>query len=494
MEEWQLYRYDIINRLIKKYNYKKYLEIGIHIGTTFECIDIQFKEGVDPNSPYADVKYRMTSDEFFKDVAPTLDYKYDIIFIDGLHEFPQVNKDVENSLKYLSENGTIVMHDCNPTEEVAQIVPQVFFKYWNGDVWKTILKLRIENPNLTIDVVDTDCGCGILQRGQQVLYTIPDTYTNSPYEYKHLEENRTEILNLISIEKFHEKYKLPKKDINYIKLKSIVDTSCYATAGMVASEKDIELAESYILYNKEFIDKFPYVITSNNKLSVNTDDSLLAKYNSLWKDYFGDRVINLPAKENRGHTFGTMDIENAIFEYTKLHKDKIKWVWKFSFDIICNIEILEREVEEADFYYINNIGYKYLADNKFDINECIRKIISKEYMYPQTPYYIIKNDIDELNDSIKYNTYYEQFIKRTDKNIKPWELMPGCDCESFLNDCVIRNNYTSYNLLYDSEYKDLLNNVLKYKMVDGSLKNIMFSGLGNLCHFQYPENEVIIIN
>lgn len=489
---WQVNRYDVINQLIQKYNYKRYLEIGIHIGETFKYVNIESKEGIDPNSPYPDVKYRMTSDDFFGKVAPTLNYKYDIIFIDGLHEFSQVSKDVANSLKYLAEGGTVVMHDCNPPEERVQITPQISTDYWTGDVWKTILKYRMEKPNVKINVVNTDLGCGIIQRGKQILYTPDEKYKNNPYVYQHLDENRNEILNLISTEKFYEQFALYKPNVNYLKLKSILDTSCYSSAGTISSEADIELAEGYIAYNKDFINSFPYIVTSNNKMS-NVDDSLLAKYNSLWKDYFGDKVVNLPAKENKGHTFGIFDVENAILDYTLQHKNKIKWVWKFAFDIVCNIEIFEQEVEEADLYYINNIGFQYLIDNKFDIDECVKKIVSKEYFYPQTPYYIIKNDIDELNDSKKYNEYYNSFIQRPNKDVKPWELINGCDCESFLKECINRNNLKTYNLLHESESRELLNFILRNKISDGSLKNIMFKRLGNLCHFQYPDKEVTLI-
>ena len=40
--------------------------------------------------------------------------KFDVIFIDGLHEYYQIRKDVINSLKYLDKNGYIVIHDLFP--------------------------------------------------------------------------------------------------------------------------------------------------------------------------------------------------------------------------------------------------------------------------------------------------------------------------------------------------------------------------------------------
>ena len=67
-----------------------------------------------------DIDFVGTSDEYFESIKDT-EVKYDIIFIDGLHHNEQVLKDVENSLKHLSEGGSIVCHDCLPSEESRDI-------------------------------------------------------------------------------------------------------------------------------------------------------------------------------------------------------------------------------------------------------------------------------------------------------------------------------------------------------------------------------------
>ena len=107
-----MYRYDIINALIKKNKYKNYLEIGVRDNHCFNKIKIKDKSGVDPmkddwevssqenwDPSKVPVKFRMTSDEYFK----KHNTKYDIIFIDGLHENEQVYKDIQNSLRCLNK-------------------------------------------------------------------------------------------------------------------------------------------------------------------------------------------------------------------------------------------------------------------------------------------------------------------------------------------------------------------------------------------------------
>ena len=41
--------------------------------------------------------------------------KFDLILINGLHESSQAMKDLKNSLRYLSEGGTILISNLRPT-------------------------------------------------------------------------------------------------------------------------------------------------------------------------------------------------------------------------------------------------------------------------------------------------------------------------------------------------------------------------------------------
>lgn len=193
----------IIQRLIEHFKYKSYLEIGINNGANFNKINIDFKESVDPALgiySHARPTYRMTSDEFFYKFP---NKKYDIIFIDGLHEQKQVDKDIINSLSSLTPNGTVVVHDCNPVTETAQSSHYMGQDIWNGDVWKSIVRFNYNNFNeYSVKVVDTDHGVGIIrnQKGK-CDYCLPE---NLSYEW--LVDNREKSLNLISVTDFTNLY------------------------------------------------------------------------------------------------------------------------------------------------------------------------------------------------------------------------------------------------------------------------------------------------
>ena len=127
-------RVEIIQNIINIKNYKSYLEIGTFKDELFGPIKCEKKIGVDPVSGG---NVRKTSDEFFLENKQ----KFDLIFIDGLHHYYQVKKDILNSFNFLNDGGIILMHDCMPKDYYYQAVPRCQYE-WNGDTWKAFLEFR----------------------------------------------------------------------------------------------------------------------------------------------------------------------------------------------------------------------------------------------------------------------------------------------------------------------------------------------------------------
>lgn len=193
-------RSELINLLIQNYGYETYLEIGVNTpaqpGFNYNNVKAGLKHGVDP-AERVQATFKMTSDEFFE---KRISMKYDLIFIDGLHLSEQAYRDIQNALKWLTNNGTIVVHDCNPTLEKTQRRVHTSGA-WHGDVWKAILRLRMEEPELSIYTVDTDEGCTIIHRGTQRLFTVGNSETDV-YNFTFFDAHRKQILNLISVSQF----------------------------------------------------------------------------------------------------------------------------------------------------------------------------------------------------------------------------------------------------------------------------------------------------
>ena len=99
---------------------------------------------------------KMTSDKFFENNIE----KFDCIFIDGLHEYAQVKRDIENSLNFLEPNGVILLHDCLPSNVYNQAIPRCEYN-WNGDVWKVFVEFRTK-INLDMYTCLADQGIGVI--------------------------------------------------------------------------------------------------------------------------------------------------------------------------------------------------------------------------------------------------------------------------------------------------------------------------------------------
>ena len=147
-------RIDLIKYVIEKNKYKNYLEIGCNSDDVFNHITIE-KTGVDPVSGG---NFRGTSDEFFLQNSKN----YDCIFIDGLHVYQQVIKDILNSIKILNNNGVIILHDCLPKSIGHQRVPRTRYN-WNGDVWKAVVEARTWKDFETFTIL-ADQGLGIIKK------------------------------------------------------------------------------------------------------------------------------------------------------------------------------------------------------------------------------------------------------------------------------------------------------------------------------------------
>jgi len=199
----KIQRYHVINYLIDKYKLINYLEIGVFKGENIREVKALYKNGVDPGIEgyvVPEVDYPMTSDAFFDLIKDSEDIKYDLIFIDGLHEYSQVKKDIENSLRHLQPNGFIVMHDCNPVSYDAQL-PNRETVAWNGDTWKAFVEFKKNNPEFECYVIDTDFGVGVIKNNNTTFNSLPLL----DLDYQTFDLNRKQYLNLITWDEFKTK-------------------------------------------------------------------------------------------------------------------------------------------------------------------------------------------------------------------------------------------------------------------------------------------------
>jgi hypothetical protein len=217
-------RIEVIQKFIDARKAATYLEIGVNTGACFLKIRAPYKIGVDPNfiipwgrrikyfvknpSNFNNRYHETTSDAFFEANGELLrERPPEVAFVDGLHTHEQSLQDVRNILKFMREDGVIVMHDCSPPhaaaavragsyEEAKAMSPPGWTGAWCGDVWKTIVYLRAMHEDLDVMVLDCDRGLGIVRKGraQSALPFSPQDIAG--LSYPDLEANRREWLNL----------------------------------------------------------------------------------------------------------------------------------------------------------------------------------------------------------------------------------------------------------------------------------------------------------
>jgi hypothetical protein len=199
-----------------------YLEIGVSHGRAFRRITADEKIAVDPafklsarSRRLADAKARATyyfettSDAFFANETAFLEqHGVDVALIDGLHTYGQVVRDVENTLRYLRDDGVIFLHDCNPplaliarpatsqADFMAQQKGPLVIGVWSGDVWKAIVHLRSTRPDLHVAVLKCDTGVGVVRKGSPESQLAYSSAQIEALTYADLAADRERLLNL----------------------------------------------------------------------------------------------------------------------------------------------------------------------------------------------------------------------------------------------------------------------------------------------------------
>lgn len=262
-------------------------------------------------------------------------------------------------------------------------------------------------------------------------------------------------------------------------LKDIINKSYYGTISYIHNKESLGILERYIKFNIDVLKEYKGIIVATNY----GDIGLAIKNAQLWQKYFPKCII-IDLSENRGHNFGTADLDNALFDYCK--NNDIEWLCKTSSDLILKEQVLDIPIQESDFYYVNGIGFGGMV--KYDFNN--ERIINEEF-FPQTNFYFINvSKTDYLNDKEYIDKTYNEIQNISNYNGKIWEYFQGWECEGFLRECVNRNNLNKFHLLSKNKYIELLNIVKQEQIHDCSHKNIMIEGI---CHFHELENQIILL-
>ncbi len=189
--DWHAIRYNrlaVVNLLMSGRPGGDYLEIGCAGNQLFDAVIARHKIGIDP---VRGGTHRMTSDAWF---AANPQVRFDVIFIDGLHTYDQVRRDLDHALGAIRQGGWIALHDMLPRDWVDEHVPQISTSGWTGDGWKCAFELAA-TEGLDFRLIAIDHGVLVIKVAQPgvKLADLRGDLAPRRFDYLHLNSDKLPI-------------------------------------------------------------------------------------------------------------------------------------------------------------------------------------------------------------------------------------------------------------------------------------------------------------
>ena len=260
-----------------------------------------------------------------------------------------------------------------------------------------------------------------------------------------------------------------------MRFEKVIRGSAYGTIGYLVAPHDLEVLERTVVHNLPVLELFAQVIVATNygaETGGAARAELAAANRELWQRHFPGCVV-LDSPHNRGHSIGTADLDNLLFDHCKTAG--IEWLCKSANDVLLSAPVLDIEVETADFYYLNAISYAAMEQQGFDLAR-----IGAELFYPQTNFYVIHvSKTDYLVDKELLDRSWAIVNRTAGYDGRIWEHIPRWSCELLLRTCVLRNRLTRHHLMDEAQFAELLTMIRDHAVEDCSLKNVTINGI---CH------------
>ncbi|MDQ1830520.1 hypothetical protein [Massilia scottii] len=209
----RLSKADIINRLIRQFGFKTFLEYNKFDGSSFygdivcDSKSIAYQpENLHVDAARARHLLRVTAGVDLGQLLPLpallerhAGQRFDIIFLDPTHERPDVDLALRALAALLNPGGVLVVHDCNPEREELTVVKRRPGA-WVGETYKAFALLRQYNRASTVTVSE-DYGVGLVWNKDLVL----DYPIGADITYAQFAARREAYNGLISYQQFLER-------------------------------------------------------------------------------------------------------------------------------------------------------------------------------------------------------------------------------------------------------------------------------------------------
>ena len=177
MKYFEKEKLETIRKIVSKIKQPNIIELGVHQGNStrmfleicekndgyLTSIDIKDDSNASNSSRW---KFILSSDDNFEYINKQLQKKFDVLFIDSLHEANHVKKVFYNYFNFLKLNGIILIDDVSWLPYTKNSVKDnSFVENTNREIFNKVLEIYNSNTeNLTIDFDFRGTGLCILSK------------------------------------------------------------------------------------------------------------------------------------------------------------------------------------------------------------------------------------------------------------------------------------------------------------------------------------------
>lgn len=428
-----------IKHIIKKYNFKSYLEIGLSHNplSPYRLIDDSevTKCSIDIDKT-TNADYCMKSNDFFDEIRENKKHKYygfkwDVIFVDGDHRSDIVYKDILDSYEFLNENGIIFLHDILPEFYHRSLEMPLSFTYNQqqlgvnmalNDAWKVIPHILKNHSNMNVcSLVEKEqeiCGLGVITKTNN--RKLMNKKENEFYRYDFHRENLRRFSNLINVEQFDNWLEQPYHNFESLEY---ISSDYY-------SEEEIELAKKHMPYTMTSFERMLGAIHKVKEVNDNNVSGCLVECGTWKCGILATMCLTdeLQGSNRMVYGFDSYDYENHGSEWPQ--------DWKVTYeeakDILVKLKadrcVLKKGYFKDSFSKIRN-EIKEIAVLRIDAVIATIECLEEFYDKVSVGGYIVLDDyghypeckkaVDEfrssrgIKDPIHYTDYTEVWWKKT---------------------------------------------------------------------------------
>ncbi len=225
----------IVNTLARRLGFTDYLELATpSTGKHFSEIDPTVLKNTCRMmyiTPYvfndgAKIDFRSPDEDLFTPIEAfrAAGGKAQICLVDGWHTYATTTRDLNRMFGIIPDGGVLVVHDCLPPSRESA-TPRHRRGEWCGVAYKAYLDFVFQRANTDYFTVDCDYGCGIIVKNRKISDLLVDgasasaiparptadliarsleNKTDFDAAYDLFDQNKTEMMRMISAETFHD--------------------------------------------------------------------------------------------------------------------------------------------------------------------------------------------------------------------------------------------------------------------------------------------------